>query len=167
MSYARFDELGCEPEKEQVEKFSPAPGRCGPDFGDTKCEEGRCCSEYGWCGGKKGTKSAWCSSGNGKKGHWNGDYDGKSTYTKTTDIQSKGDITLGDFVVGEQAFTETGLKQRYRQTFKHCSSECKGHCISKSEFPFVDCGTWKAQVSCRKKCFSDRNLDYGKRDKYM
>jgi len=25
-------------------------GRCGPDFGDTSCPSGRCCSKYGFCG---------------------------------------------------------------------------------------------------------------------
>lgn len=92
MSYARFDELGCEPEKEQVEKFSPTPG---------------------------------------------------------------------------QAFTEAALKQKYRKAFKYCKPACQGHCISKKEFPWTECGTWKAQTSCRETCFGDRSLDYGKRKEYL
>lgn len=26
------------------------PGRCGPEFGDTSCPAGECCSSYGYCG---------------------------------------------------------------------------------------------------------------------
>ena len=49
-------------------------GRCGPIHGNTRCPGKACCSQWGWCGGEKGTKSDWCSQTS--MGHWGGEYDG-------------------------------------------------------------------------------------------
>ena len=49
-------------------------GRCGPKFGKTRCGGKACCSQWGWCGGEKGKRSAWCVKTT--SGHWNGEYDG-------------------------------------------------------------------------------------------
>ena len=49
-------------------------GRCGPAHGRTRCGGKACCSQWGWCGGEKGKKSAWCSKTS--SGHWGGEYDG-------------------------------------------------------------------------------------------
>ena len=48
-------------------------GRCGPNNGGTICPGNQCCSEYGWCGGIRGTTSAWCS--NNGRGVDGGGYD--------------------------------------------------------------------------------------------
>ena len=50
-------------------------GRCGPDFNNTACEGNTCCSQFGWCGGAAGTRSAWCSNKRGY-GISDGDFDG-------------------------------------------------------------------------------------------
>ena len=49
-------------------------GRCGPHHGKTRCGGKACCSQWSWCGGEKGKKSAWCSKTS--SGHWGGEYDG-------------------------------------------------------------------------------------------
>jgi len=103
MSYATFDELGCNPKKKLIESFDEpvaddglvyAGGamvskdqlpyepeftiredkRCGPKYNNAICGEGKCCSKHGWCGGKRGEKSGWCH-GLKKTGNWRGIYD--------------------------------------------------------------------------------------------
>ena len=49
-------------------------GRCGPRHGGTRCHGAACCSPHGWCGGRKGHRSAWCVRGKG--GAWGGRFDG-------------------------------------------------------------------------------------------
>ena len=53
-------------------------GRCGPSHGKTRCPGAACCSSAGWCGGRKGKRSAWCAWGpyTRARGHWSGKYDG-------------------------------------------------------------------------------------------
>lgn len=62
-----------EPAAANLPKLS-TNGRCGPAHGKTRCGGKACCSQWGWCGGEKGKKSAWCSKTT--MGHWGGEYDG-------------------------------------------------------------------------------------------
>jgi hypothetical protein len=45
-------------------------GRCGPDFGNTACSGNACCSQFGWCGGKKGKNDDWCGKYKGFDGRF-------------------------------------------------------------------------------------------------
>ena len=49
--------------------------RCGPEFNNTICPGKQCCSEWNWCAGTQGTKSAHCYSST-NKGRDDGKYDG-------------------------------------------------------------------------------------------
>jgi len=61
-----------------------------------------------------------------------------------------------------RAHASTDIESKYTERFGHCAKHCEKHCKS-----MFECGTWDAQVSCRKKCFKDRGIDYEKRDKYI
>jgi len=71
---AAADDDDDEPEGENLPKLS-TNGRCGPNHGKTRCGGKACCSQWGWCGGEQGKRSAWCSGTD--KGHWGGEYDGR------------------------------------------------------------------------------------------
>lgn len=63
----------------------PTTGRCGPDYSNSRCPSGQCCSPTGYCGGSIGTTSTWCV--NSGIGWLNGVYDGITANTVVNPAQ--------------------------------------------------------------------------------
>ena len=64
-----------------------ADGRCGPQFGNKSCQNKKCCSKLGWCGGVKGEKDDWCGAQHGFDGKF--DAENPNVATAAEEVQER------------------------------------------------------------------------------
>jgi len=161
MSYARFEDLGCGSEKEQVvEGYGSVPrvpklsenGRCGPNYNHDWCGGNKCCSRHGWCGGTKGKNSAWCRNKN--KGGWGGISDGRYDREPENKPGVKYD-GKPKHKPGSNVDRANG-----KLTFNHVSRKCNHECMYACHGKECDTKDEDTQQRCKTHCFNDKGLDY-------